>query len=968
MRRSRDGATPKIVRRDPRNIGRTTVRAGTIPHAMRESSSSHEPADLLLERSDEVVQIDALLGSAQSGTGSAILLHGPPGIGKTTLTSIANARAESRGFRVARARGRLLERDYAFGAALQLFEPLVGHDRLFDGGAALARPLLDPASRDRLPDGDTFSIVHGLFWLTSHLGDSAPTLLVVDDLQWVDDPTQRFLSYLIERCGDLSVSVLLTMRAEPDHTTSPSTDDTLERFAAVARIEPAPLSPDSVETLADAFLGDGLPHGPIALECHRMTGGNPLLVIETLRELADSGILPITGRDEPPASMLLPAVTPRLNRLGPPARGIAEAAAVIGEAAIDVLAEVAGLTSDAAADGLRELRAATLFAPDDPVRVTHGTVGEAIDTALDDDRRAALHLAAFEALDHRDAPLQVLAAHARASRPGGSPRLIPVLRESARTAIARGQPRHAVADLGRVLAEDLDTATRAEVLGRLARAKALGGDPDWADDLDASIALDPAGEPLARVRVGDALHTRGELGTAARQYELGLDAVPDQSSELGLRLLVGVSQASLIDVTNQRSWLERVEAILGPDPGGATRAERDLLRHLAYAWAISAGTRKEVLDLAHRGLQAGDPMALARESTFGVGVLALLFADDETLVADLLDRVIDQARARGRLVLLAGMANYRGIRRLWSGQADGALSDLLQACETLADASIGVLPAARGNLALVHLELDDLDAADQVMALPTGSHTSETTASYNAWLWARAQVRVAHGDLSGALDDLLECGRRERLIGSVNPATIPWEFRAGQILERIGRGSEGRELVAEALDHARRFDAPRTLAIGLRSWATFERGSRRLDRLTEAVDLVQDTPWRLELVRSVLALGRELDASGRRHDARIRFREALDMAEECGLRRLRSSAERSLRATGARPRRTRITGADALTPTERAVADMAAAGSSNRDIAEQRFVTIKAVEFHLGNVYRKLGIQGRNDLARALRD
>jgi DNA-binding NarL/FixJ family response regulator len=129
------------------------------------------------------------------------------------------------------------------------------------------------------------------------------------------------------------------------------------------------------------------------------------------------------------------------------------------------------------------------------------------------------------------------------------------------------------------------------------------------------------------------------------------------------------------------------------------------------------------------------------------------------------------------------------------------------------------------------------------------------------------------------------------------------------------------------------------------------------------VACLDGTPWRLELARARCDLGAELRRLGRRAEGRVALEAAMDAAHACGAALLAERAAEELRASGARPRRRAVTGLDALTPSELRVARLAAAGRSNRDIAQELFVTPATVETHLTRTYRKLGIAGRDDLA-----
>ena len=136
--------------------------------------------------------------------------------------------------------------------------------------------------------------------------------------------------------------------------------------------------------------------------------------------------------------------------------------------------------------------------------------------------------------------------------------------------------------------------------------------------------------------------------------------------------------------------------------------------------------------------------------------------------------------------------------------------------------------------------------------------------------------------------------------------------------------------------------------------------------LAAAVASLDGTPWRLELARARCDLGAELRRAGSRREARAQLEAAMGLAHACGATPLAERAADELRASGARPRRRAITGMDALTPSEERVARLAAAGRTNRDIAQELFITLATVETHLTRSYRKLGVPGREELAGAL--
>jgi DNA-binding CsgD family transcriptional regulator len=238
-----------------------------------------------------------------------------------------------------------------------------------------------------------------------------------------------------------------------------------------------------------------------------------------------------------------------------------------------------------------------------------------------------------------------------------------------------------------------------------------------------------------------------------------------------------------------------------------------------------------------------------------------------------------------------------------------------------------------------------------------------------AWafaLEARARLLLLQGRPQEAHDLLVDCGKRALAMNTPNPAVLPWRSRAALALAHLGEHDEARRLVGEEIELARRFGAPRAIGIALRAGGLIERGDESVDRLREAVTVLERSEARLELARAVIDLGAALRRAGHRRESRTPLRQGLDLAHRFGAAPLEALARSELEAAGARPRRATLTGVSSLTPSERRVAEMAADGLTNREIAQALFVTVKAVQWHLGNAYRKLDVTSREHLPRPL--
>jgi len=250
---------------------------------------------MLLGREGELARIDAVLSSARLGHGAMAALEGAPGIGKTSLLSEAAKRARSRGFCVLQATGVELEREYAFGVVRQLFAPIVSQGRCsvnrLKGAAALAAvPLGLPPGRAE-PSVSTADAVaaamHGLYWLTADLAAEMPLILVLDDAQWADVMSWRFLLYLGRPSEDLPVAVLTAARP----AAQPSEREQLAQMAALPGavvLDMAPLGPGEVgRVIEESGLTDA--DDRFIAACHGASGGNPFLLGELLAGLCATG-------------------------------------------------------------------------------------------------------------------------------------------------------------------------------------------------------------------------------------------------------------------------------------------------------------------------------------------------------------------------------------------------------------------------------------------------------------------------------------------------------------------------------------------------------------------------------------------------------------------------------------------------------------------------------------------------------
>ena len=257
-----------------------------------------------------------------------------------------------------------------------------------------------------------------------------------------------------------------------------------------------------------------------------------------------------------------------------------------------------------------------------------------------------------------------------------------------------------------------------------------------------------------------------------------------------------------------------------------------------------------------------------------------------------------------------------------------------------------------------------LDEAD--LLAPLGE--AAVFSSFHARLYrARAQLHLLRGRLGAALADIEAVGRWCDARGITGPhGEVPWRGIAGAVLRRQGDEDEARQLATDDLDVARRFGAPGALGAALHAQGLVTTGDEGTELLRAATEVLAGSDSRLALAAALLDHGAALRRGKHATDAREPLRQALDLAHRCGAHGLAEQALVELQASGARPRRSELSGVAALTASERRIADLAAGGCSNREIAQQLFLTRKTVESHLHSVYMKLDIEGRAGLPQLL--
>jgi DNA-binding CsgD family transcriptional regulator len=332
-----------------------------------------------------------------------------------------------------------------------------------------------------------------------------------------------------------------------------------------------------------------------------------------------------------------------------------------------------------------------------------------------------------------------------------------------------------------------------------------------------------------------------------------------------------------------------------------------------------------------------------------------------------LARADSDTRRRGDVGGQVAVAAFRSSASLRRGNVREAVELAREAVEGVAAHELPVLAVVVATYAVDALiEAAELEEASAVLARLGLDGDLPDVFHFAAILSRRGRLLAARGMPEEGLADLLEAGRRLVRGRSTNPSFSRWRSHAAAVLAGLGRVDEARALADEELELARAVGQASSIGIAMRTVARLREPAEAVELLREAVDRLAASPDRLQEAHALADLGAALRGSGRRTEARVPLRRALEMAVGLGAVALADRAREELLAAGARPRGVALTGSQALTPSEARCARMAASGMANREIAHALFVSVRAVEMHLTSTYRKLGIASRRELAKAL--
>ncbi|MEU4349667.1 AAA family ATPase [Streptomyces sp. NPDC023838] len=895
-----------------------------------------------VERAEELSLLENVLGEALGGFGQVVTITGPVGSGKTELTHQLAALAAERGVRVVRTHASAADAGPGLGIFGQILETCPSADelraRLASSGGTLSPQLI-------------LSVCHDLLRSAAR----TPLLLIADDVHLTDADSLNGLLHLIRHSRTAPVTLVL-VTGECSQQTIPLFHAELFREPHHRQIQLPLLSVRGVAAvLAERLDQDTADR--LAPAAHAAGGGNPLVIRALLEEHLTHHP---EGGEEPlrPGEASATAVLACLHHSGAPGLEVARAVALLGfYATPQLMSELTGLSRRVVNRFTAALLEAGLLGEDGELRHPAAAAAVLNDPALRD--ASGLRLRAAELLHGEGACPIAIAQHLAAADRIDLPWHVPLLRRAAEEALERKEVGLALQYLDLALRESRDGEERALITAAKVRVEWLMNPARATPHFAALLSAFEQGQlpDLDAVILARALawHGRDEEGADI----LSAIRAREHAPEVG-RALRTTTRSLLSTHPESAALLQEPPTAPLPDdedPAAAQPSEVMMWDHL------QAGDHTEAARLAEDilgGGQAPEYWTGPRGSAVCVLVYAheldrahywttRFFQDDGpgflTWRAVQAAALAEVARRRGDLpeaVRLARDALQRMSPRAWGPQIELPLASLISAATAMGHHS----------------------TAAEWVAFPLPEDAPRTRYHLH-YLEARGQHHLAEGRYLPALRDFMACGGLMKTWDMDIPAVVPWRLGVAEALLGLGQTERAAKILdaQEARPGARH---PRVHGPLLRLRAGTVKPRQAVGLLRESAELLDAARLPVELLATLIDLNRAYLELGDSHRARFTARRIWQTAAQCG-------AEAHVRAALApRPPAPR-TGAGVPAPAEDdlrrvlseaelRVAELAARGYTNREIASRLYITVSTVEQHLTRVYRKLRVGGRSAL------
>jgi DNA-binding CsgD family transcriptional regulator len=913
----------------------------------------------LVGRDFELATIDRFLRSVPEGY-RAVAFRGGAGYGKSALLEETVARAQSLGFRVLTARSAETETELPFGVLAELLESVetdqvdlpVPQARALD--VALQR--LDP---DEARPVDPLGLGLAMAAALRHLAADQPLLVAVDDVQWCDPPSLRTLEFALRRVGAEQIGFAAAIRTAEEHEIEVAGSD-----GCVTEVEVGPLDEPAFEAVLRRSGGERISK-PVTRRLFTACDGNPLFGKEVASLLAERGLSddPATPIPVPPSAAA--AIGRRVAKLRLGTRDVLLAAAALPRPTIEVL--TASYGEPAVERALVEAAAAGIVAVEPKrVRFTHPLLAAAVYGSATPARRRAAHAGLARVLGRTEDRAPHL-AHA-AARPSAA--VAAELDSAAASAAARG----ALDTAGR-LHEHAITATpaRDRVARRrrgleAARCHLAAGDTDRARNLlDRLVDLSKPGEELAEVLLELAL-AGGSYSRRGFRYAYAALEHAQESPALAVRirhclmaLHVCAGEAEL-SVEHARAALATAEAH-GDEATLATAISGAAFADFFCGGPVDLDALERAVEIERRAgrstsVDEDRPITTLAHVLRRVGE----FDRSRELGLELLREAVERGDERDRAAIVGLLSDVETDSGNLSVARDYAV-ELVELGEQQDDRSIRMYGLFQGGTVLALLgepdEAEALARAGQELAL------SPVLEPWLAWGdHVLGLVALERGDPAAALEHFESSARRYDAAGWMEPAFrhAPVEIEALIALRRLD------EAAARIADYEERYSPERharrlPFIVRYRGLIASLRGKHDAAEaeFARSLELQERAPSPYYRARTLVALATARRRHRRRGDARRALEEAVGLFERAGAVIWADRARADIAALGLRRGP-----ADELTAMESRVARAVAGGATNREAASSLFLSERTIEFHLGNVYRKLELSSRTELAAVL--
>jgi DNA-binding CsgD family transcriptional regulator len=908
---------------------------------------------MVSRRAEEQVLAD-FLDSAPNDP-SALVIAGDAGIGKTTLWLDALRRAGERGFRVLAARAAAAESVLAYTTLGDLLAGV--DDSMWADLPAPQRQALDAAllrHRDNARDTDARAVAAAFLAVINGLAAQGPVVVAIDDLQWLDTSTANVVSFAARRLPS-GVALLCTTRAEDaaSRLQLPGPD-------AVRRIQLQPMTLGELHQVLASRLGGSVTR-PTLLRIHEIAGGNPFYALELAREISTRTADTRAGL---PGS-LADLVRTRIGRVSAGAEDALLAMASLADPTVQLVAQATDTAPDRLAELLEEAEAHAVVAIDgNRVRFTHPVLAHGVYSGAAPRRRRAMHRRLAELVTEPE----LRARHLALSDTSGEPQTLDALDTAAEIARSRGAPAAAAELLELAIGLGGDTPER--------RIRSAAFHFNAGDAAQARTLLERTIEQLAAPKLrAEALCLLGlwslldgSSDVAAGLFERALGDVGDNLA-LRAQILVPLSFAQL-NVGQLESAERYVEDAVTTATGCgqpellSQALSMRVLVHFLLGHGVDTGGLKRALELEDRQAPISAllrPTVQSAELLMGTGQLEQARMELQAIRRRYIER--------GEESELMIVAFHSGLSEMWRADfAEAALiaEDAMDRALLLeGDLPLSVALMLRGLLAVyVGHEHDARRDATEALAI---CQRCDSPQLVTVWpITALGFLEVSLGNYQAAIAAL------EPLLPEIMAAPEATEiFVAGfvpdaaEAMISLGRLDDAEPLIGALERNGSRLDRAWMLAMGARCRAMLLAGRGDLNAATAAAETAmtehERLPMPFERARTQLLLGQLQRRQRHRDIAAATLSDALQTFERLGTM-LWADRVRAELGRGMSGRRR----AEGLTASEHRVAELAASGMTNKDIAAALFISPKTVEVNLSRIYRKLNIRSRVELYRTL--